>query len=517
MRNFFIYLRLMKKILFFLLSPLIFISARAQDLPKFITDSLETYIQTGIKDWQIPGLAIAIVKDGKVVFMKGYGVQELGKPDRVNENTLFMIGSNTKAFTATALTMLEQRKELSLNDKVSKWIPTFKLQDPLASEEIIVRDLLCHRIGFETFQGDFTYWASNLSRKEVIEKMAHVKAPYPFRTKWGYCNAAFATAGEIIPAVTGQPWEVFVKEKILMPLQMNRTLMLAKEMTTATNAAAPYTLVDGKLVKLQIPLIDNLAPAGTISSSASDMTHWLFAQLDKGKYSGNQVIPAEAITTTRTPQSIMGLDQRDKVSTHFYLYGLGMILNDRAGKLVVSHTGGVDGFVSSVTLVPEEKLGIVILTNTDQNNFFQDLTSEVRDAFLNLPYTGYSKRSLHQVKTNQQIEKKYLDSLKSVIIKKNKPTLDWKAYAGEYSDALYGAISIKLENEKLIIHFSHHPNLTGRLELLEGNTFLCTYSIPTYGVKEIPFKVEGGKVTGLTLRVADFVEFTPYEFVRSPN
>ncbi len=501
----------MKQVSIFLL--VLFVgSANAQ--PSFVKDSLESYIQQGMRDWQIPGMAVLIVKDGQVVHRKGYGVSDVETKKAVDENTLFMIGSNTKAFTATALAMLEQEKKISLDDKVSKWIPYFKLRDENASKLVTVRDLLCHRIGFETFQGDFTYWASNLTREEVIRKMAVVEAPYSFRTKWGYCNAAFTTAGQVIPAVTGKPWEQYIKEKILLPLKMNRTLLLASEMKAATNAATPYTVIHGKLTKLNIPQIDNLAPAGTISSSVQDMTNWLLLQVEKGKFENQQVIPSEAIMATRTPQSIMGLDYRDKQNTHFYLYGLGFDLSDRAGRIVVAHTGGVDGFVSSVMIVPEEKLGIVILTNTDQNNFYQDLTREIRDAYLSLPYIGFSKRSLQRTKANELVEKRNVDSLKALTLVKQKPGVELKNYAGDYKNELYGDVSIKVEKNSLTIYFSHHPQLVGNLELLKENTFLCTYSVPTYGMREIPFQVKNGKVTGFTLRVADFIEFTPYEFTR---
>src|SRR5882757_6030394 len=185
-------------------------------LPSFLKDSLDTYVEHALTDWEIPGVSVCVVKDGKVVAMKAYGVKELGKPDKVDTNTLFMIGSNSKAFTATALAMLDADKKLSLDDKVTKWLPSFKLDNAAAGEQAIIRDLLCHRIGFRTFQGDFTYWTSDLTRKEVIEKMSHIKAAYPFRTTWGYTNAAFLTAGEIIPKATGIQWEDYIKEKIFI-------------------------------------------------------------------------------------------------------------------------------------------------------------------------------------------------------------------------------------------------------------------------------------------------------------
>jgi CubicO group peptidase (beta-lactamase class C family) len=206
-----------------------------------------------------------------------------------------MIGSNSKAFTATALAMLDADKKISLDDKVTKWIPQFKLDNKAAGEQAIVRDLLCHRIGFRTFQGDFTYWTSNLTRSEVIEKMVHIKAAYPFRTKWGYTNAAFLTAGEIIPKATGMQWEDFIKQKIFMPLEMNNTLALSKDFPNAPNKCSAHTMADGKLIKIPFCSIDNLAAAGSIGSSVNDMSHWVIAQLNNGKYGDKQVIPATAI------------------------------------------------------------------------------------------------------------------------------------------------------------------------------------------------------------------------------
>ena len=187
-----------------------------------------------MKAEQLPGLAVCIVKNGKVVLMKGYGVCKQGGNEPVDENTLFMIGSNTKAFTATALAKLDYEKKLSLNDLVTKWLPDFTLDNKMAGEQAIIRDLLCHRLGFRTFQGDFMYWKSDLSRKEVIEKMGQLKAVYPFRTTWGYCNAGFLTAGEIIPRVTGMPWEDYIQgEFFRILLGMTRTLALNRNFPEA--------------------------------------------------------------------------------------------------------------------------------------------------------------------------------------------------------------------------------------------------------------------------------------------
>jgi CubicO group peptidase (beta-lactamase class C family) len=508
---------IMKKLVFIVAFTFYLCTLIAQEskLPVFVADSLQNYISRGMTKWKIPGLSVAIVKDGKVIFMKGFGVTRVGSKEPVNENTLFMIGSNTKAFTSTTIAILQEEGKLSLYDKVHKWMPEFKLRDTLASNDIIIADLMSHRLGFETFQGDFTYWTSNLSRAEVIHKMSLIHALYNFRAKWGYCNAAFLTAGELIPRITGKSWEETVKEKILTPLKMNRTLMLSKELKSASNAAFPYTMVDGILTELPVPDIDNLAPAGSISSCAQDMAIWLLAQLNNGKIDSIQIIPEKAIQAIRMPYSIMGIDPRDKQETHFYLYGLGLVINDRNGKLVYSHTGGVNGFLSSVMFIPEEKTGIVVLTNTDQNNFFQNITDEIRDAFLGLPYQDYSDRSLVAFKKYFDRSKANIDSLKNVVKLLNKPGSPLENYTGTYTNEVYGNIAIKLEKNNLNIHFSNHPNLIGKLEYLKNDVFLCTYSDPAMGIVEIPFRVENDRISGLTLHVADFVEFTPYIFVKN--
>ena len=245
--------------------------------------------------------------------------------------------------------------------------------------------------------------------------MSHIKAAYPFRTTWGYTNAAFVTAGEIIPKVTGMQWEDFLKEKIFTPLGMNNTLALSKDFPNAANKCAPYTMAEGKLVKIPFCSIDNLAPAGSIGSSVNDMSHWVMMQFDNGKYNGQQVIPAAAIAQTRTPASILGNGGTLYNKGHFALYGLGWFLEEYCGRKIVSHTGGVNGFVTSVTLIPEEKLGIIVFTNTDQNCFYEALKWEIMDAYFGNPYRNYSKVYLgfnnQQLSEDQKKDKMLKDSV----------------------------------------------------------------------------------------------------------
>jgi CubicO group peptidase (beta-lactamase class C family) len=507
----------MKKIalLFFIVSIILCfnnINCVAQNNRLFVADSIDNYVNNALNKWQIPGAAVCIIKDGKVVLMKGYGLKETNGKDSVNENTLFMIGSNSKAFTATALAMLDAEKKISLDDKVTKWIPQFKLDNKAAGEQAIVRDLLCHRLGFQTFQGDFTYWTSNLTKNEVIEKMSHIKAVHPFRTNWGYTNAAFLTAGEIIPKATGLQWEQFVTQKIFQPLGMSRTLALSKDFATATNKCSAHTIAEGKLIKIPFCLIDNLAAAGSIGSSVNDLSHWVMAQLDKGKYNNVQVIPTAALAQTRTPHSILGNGGSMYNSSHFSLYGLGWFLEEYCGKKIVSHTGGVNGFVTSVTLIPEEKLGIVVLTNTDQNSFYEALKWEIADAYLDKPFRNYSETYLGYFNAQKKVEDSIHSLMKDSISLNLQAALPLQNYCGKYFNEVYGYMNVVQEKGELKMKFSHHPNMYAKLNCIGGNRFYANFSDPEFSHAIFPFTQQTNKITSVSVKVADFIEYGAYEF-----
>ncbi len=490
------------------------ISTYAQTLPVFIKDSLDNYVNRGMKQWQIPGVSVAIVKDGKTVFIKGYGVREVGKPEKVDANTLFMIGSNTKAFTATALAMLDAQKKLSLNDPVRKWLPDFQLYDPWIAEHATITDLLCHRLGFETFQGDFMFFDTDLNTAEMIERFGKLKAMYGFRSKWGYTNAAFMMAGQIFPKVSGKSWEDYLRENIFKPAGMNNTLAMSSEISKASNRATAHTTIGGPLKVIPYGRLEGLAPAGSISSSAADMARWVTMLLDTGKLDGKVVIPGDAILKTREPQSIIGNGWHMFNRKHFELYGLGWDLHDYEGRQFVGHTGGVNGFVTSVALIPEERLGIVVLTNTDSNSFFEALRNEIQDAFLGLPYRDYSGSYHFFAKRREDSDALRVKQQRDTIAMKPKTDLPLTAFAGTYKHELYGDMTMTLEGNKLVARFEHHKGRYATVEALGKNRFLATFNEAIFGIKVWPFKIEDGKVKSVTVTVADFVEFTPYEFVK---
>ncbi|MCD8741388.1 serine hydrolase [Mucilaginibacter roseus] len=508
----------MKKILLLIITLFLFdniTQAQNANRSKFVTDSLQAYISRALTNWRVPGAAVCIVKDNRIVLVKGFGIKELGLNNKVDENTLFMIGSNTKAFTATAIAMLAADKKLSLNDKVTKYLPDFKLDNKAATELLTIRDLLCHRLGFQTFQGDFTFYNTNLSRSEVMSKMALMKAPYGFRTTWGYTNSAFLTAGEIIPKVADQNWDIFLKEKIFAPLGMNNTLGLSVAMTKAFNRSAGHTIADNRLLAIPYANLDNMAPAGAISSTATDMGKWVMTLLNDGKVGSKQVIAKAAIDATRQPQDIVGTAEHLDGTKNFQLYGLGWFLQDYHNHRLVMHDGGVNGFVSSVTLVPEENLGIVILTNTDQNNLYEALRWEILDAYFKLPYRNYSDAYLKEFRSytaeQQAADKKLRDS----VALNPRPALSLSYYEGKFTNPLYGTVNVERgDNNDLTMRFEHHPKMYARLQPLGANRFYVTFSDPILGKAVFPFTVQSGKVSGFRLKVADFVEMGAYDFKR---
>lgn len=504
----------MKKTSLLLLFSFIYSLSLFAQTSDFVKDSIDKYVHEAMQLWQIPAMAVAVVKDGKVIFSKGYGVREIGKTDKVDENTLFMIASNSKAFTATALCMLEYSKQLSIDDKVLKYFPDFKLFNNFITQEVTIRDMLCHRVGLKTFQGDFTYWQSNLSRKQVIERFGKNKPLYDFRTRYGYCNAGFVVAGEIIPVVTGKSWEEFVRDSIVKPLQMNRTLMLSAEMPKAENVAVPHSPIEGKIATIPFPMIDALAPAGSMVSSVKDVANWLIMQLDTGKFQDKQIVAKQVILKTWAGNTIISTNKSWLYPRQFSLYGLGWVVQDYAGRKMFDHTGGADGFVTSTCFLPEEKLGVVVLTNTDQNTAYLSLRYQIVDAFLKQPYKNYNRLFFAGDKQEQEEEAKRIQSERVKVAQKNKPNLPLSAYTGKYENEVYGSMEIRLEKDQLHAYFSNHPDLVGKLEPQGRNNFLCTFNISTYGIHVMPFEVENSQVKSVSVKVNDFIEYDPYVFVK---
>lgn len=485
--------------------------------PSFILDSLDKYIQRGMEQWQVPGLAIAIVKDGKVIFRKGYGVREINKTEPVDENTLFIIASNTKLFTGTALAKLEYDKKLSLNDKVTKYLPWFRLNDSLSTRLANIRDMLSHRIGLKTFQGDFTFWDSNLPKDSIIWKMRFLKPSGDFRQDFGYCNSAFLVAGRVLEKVTGKTWENYVEENVLRPLGMSNTYMNTANLVIRENIAQPHNNLYGPITTLPFDKVDNLGPATSMVSNVKDLSKWLLLQLDSGRYEGRQVIPWQVLQKTRDINILTGSRRSPYYPTHFRGYGLGLYSTDYNGKQVYWHTGGAFGHVTNVCFVPEEKLGITILTNNDNQSFFEALRYQILDAYLGVPYTDRSKFLLNFFVQNMKVTNDSLAALQARAGKKNTPPYKLEDYTGSYYNTVYGRIVIEKSGDNLLCRFQHHPELIGVMDYMDNNEFRMKYSNAGYGVYPAKFSIKNGKPDGIEIQVNDFLESDAYLFVKDPK
>ncbi len=432
---------------------------------------LDAYILKAMKDWELPGLAVAVVKDDRVVFAKGYGVREIGKPDPVDENTLFAIGSNTKAFTATALALLVQDKKLSWDDHVTDHLKGFELYDPYVTREIMVRDLLSHRSGLGR-RGDALWYGQDYGRDEILRRIRFLKPNSSFRSQYGYQNIMVMAAGQLIPTVTPMSWDDFIKERLFKPLGMVRSNTSVKDLLGVANVAAPHTKRDGKVIAIPYRNIDNIAPAGSINSSVIEMANWHRFQLGNGKFAGKQLLDPAILQVTHDPHIVMPMSPGQKKefpSTHFFAYGLGWVLQDYRGREIIWHNGGIDGMLSQQGIIPEENLGVVVLTNSDTNSLDSALFFRIVDAFLGEPVKDWSKSALERAKAGEAQQAQAEKAVEASRVPNTKPSLDLNAYCGKYENEMYGLAEVRNENGKLIVLINSKP--TGALDHWHFDTF----------------------------------------------
>ncbi len=482
----------------------------------FVRDSLDIYMERERKAWELPGVAVAIVKDGKIIYSKGFGVRELGKSEMVNDSSLFQIASCSKAFTATALAMLQTEKKISLDTNAHALMPNLKFYDKYAQEQITIRDLLCHRIGLETFQGDFLNWDCNLSRADLVARMERHKPVYGLRSKYGYCNLGFLAAGEAIPLVTqGTSWDDFLEQRFFSPLKMGRTSTRYKSISTDANACVPHSWWKEKVQRIAYDNIDQLGPAGSMSSCVKDLSNWMLMQLDSGRFGGKQVVPFSAIQETRRGHTIVNRFSALYPDMHFSEYGLGWFLADMAGRRVIWHDGGAGGFLSTVCLVPEENLGIVVLTNSDNQSFYTALRYQLLDACFGKPYRNISQIYLARFKKGAAEEAKELAGWHASVKKKNTPVVTSDAFVGTYENAVYGTMNASMSAKgQLTLFFEHHPQINAELEYMQDSTYLCSFNTPVFGIKPATVTIKNKTVQSVTIRVSESLDRMPYVFVK---
>jgi len=458
----------------------------AQTPPNAPPADLDAYVTSSMKTFGVPGMAIAIVKDGKILVAKGYGIRKIGDPTPVDEYTMFAIGSNTKAFTTAGLATLIDEGKLSWDDRVYERLPGFVMYDPYVSHEMTIRDLLTHRSGMGLGEGDLLFWPhTTYSREDVIHKLRYMKPQSSFRSHYAYDNLLYMTAGQIVPAVTGTSWDDYIRQHIFAPLGMNHSNVSNSEFKPGDDYAFPHSVVDGKLQVIPFGPLDNAGPAGSINSSAADMARWVQLQLNRGKFTGREghLFSEERSKEMWTPQTILPTGDPPPplaaLKAKFADYALGWALRDYHGRKLVGHTGGVGGFVSRVMLVPEENLGVVVLTNAEEGGAFDSILYHVLDYYFQIPPTDWvtaykavkDKEEADAIETMKKAERSRAAN--------SKPSLPLEKYAGVYNDAWYGPIRIRVENGGLVISFDHSPTMVGDLQHWQYDTFKAHWRVRT--------------------------------------
>lgn len=462
----------------------------------------------------VPGLSIAIVKDDEVVVAKGYGVLEQGKDAAVDEHTVFAIASNTKAFTATLVGMLAAEGALSWDDHVRQHLPTLQTWDEATTAELRVRDLVTHRSGLETWAGDLAWIGSSIDAPTLLTKLPHVKGSTGLRSRYGYSNLMFAVAGAVIEAVSGKSWAEQVKARLLEPLGMERTTVSVSDLSGQDNVAAPHmpATEDEGAPLIVVPYldVDAAAPAAALNSSAADMARWLRAQLAEGRLGDQPVIPPEIVEDLWTPQTVFPAPiGAMRPTQHFLLVGSGWFTYDYGGRRVVTHSGGLPGMTSRVVLVPEERLGVVVLTNSE-TSAATFLGYEVVDAVLEQGPYDYVAMAKERKAAAAEPEAQSAEGAPT------EAALKPEAYAGRYREALLGRAEVEAADGALRLTLPDHGGLSCPLAHHDGEVFDCVWSDPIFGRSEVAFEVEGRKAKGLRFRVRPaFIDPLEYHFTVS--
>lgn len=464
---------------------------------QFEVARLDSFVLDAMKMSKAQGFALGIIKDGNIIFKKGYGTTNSETAQRVATSSLFGIASCSKAFTAAAIALLVEEGKLNWDDRVIDILPSFKLHDPYVTREIRIEDLLCHRSGFDTFDGDLLWYGTKYSREEILKRISLLPLKNSFRMKYGYSNVMYIAAGEVIKAVTGKSWDEFLTERFFLPLKMTSTTTSNVGFENRDDIARPH--LEGK----PEPFInyDNAGPAASINSNIDDLLKWTNMWLNNGAYGEQRILSPAAIYKLTSPHLMLPPPKKTTpLGIHFRAYALGWFLNDYNGRLIVRHDGGLPGYLSRILLVPEEKLGIVMLTN-DMSWINEAVSSHLLGLFMNIApertledlakiFDHYKKQT--EQETADRVSKRVLDTNHS---------LDLSEYAGSYSDKMYGDVRVELKDNSLFFEMLPTKELfCGELEHWHYNTFRVVLNDPYLPFGLINFELdENGKVAGFKI------------------
>ncbi|MBA3969093.1 MAG: serine hydrolase [Gemmatimonadetes bacterium] len=465
----------------------------------------DDYVQNAMREWKVPGVALAIIRGDSVVLAKGYGVRTLDRPEAVDANTVFAIGSASKAFTATLVGMLVDEGKVKWDDPVTTHLPGFQLYDPYVTRELAVRDLLSHRSGLA--RGDLLWYGTTNDASEILRRVRFLKPSWSFRSQYGYQNIMYVAAGQIVANKTGKSWDAAVRDRLLVPLGMTVSNTSTHPLRTLPNVASPHADIEDTVRVISWRNIDNAGPAGSINSSANDMTRWVRFQLDSAKVGRKQLVSTAAFTETHTPHVVIRRDSTAREAnpfTHFSSYGLGWSLADYRGRELVHHGGNIDGMSALVALMPGEDIGMVILTNMNGSGLPTVLMRRAFDALLGAPPRDWSAELLRLRDRTLARAKETERKREAERVKGTRPSLPLSAYVGTYADSMYGEAKVRKENGRLVVEFG--PSFVGDMEHWHFNSFRTRWRDRSRGKGWVNFTIgSNAKVRQMEIEnIADF-------------
>ena len=474
---------------------------------------IDAYIDAALKAWKVPGIGLAVVRNDSVVYARGYGVRDVGRPDAVDGRTIFAIGSSSKAFTAAGVAMLVDDRKVSLDAPATTYLSGLQMADPYVTRELTVRDLLAHRSGLA--RGELAWYGSGFDRDEIVRRVRFLQPTWSFRSQFGYQNIMYIAAGQVIAKVGNTTWDDFTRDRIFVPLGMTSSSTSVAALRGQTNLASPHAEANDTV--RAIPAwrnLDNAGPAGSINSNAVDMAQWVRLQLGRGSVGGRRLISERMIDEMHTPHTIVPLDtgaRNFNRETHLQAYGLGWFVQDYRGRLVVQHGGNVDGFTALVGMMPEENMGVVILANMNGTGLPTAIMNKLFDLHLKAPPRDWSAEMRKRTEASMARARAAQQRAEAARVPNTKPSLPLAAYAGTYVDSLHGEVVVREATGKLSLSFG--PNWSGDLAHWHFDTFRTRFDTPVFGAITATFRLDAAaKVDEVQLDLAG-----PMTFKRRPE
>lgn len=471
-------------------------ATHAQQQPDL--DSLDAYIARAVKALDQPGLAVGIVKDGNLVWSHGYGKLDLAKPEPVTANSVFYCASISKAFTACAIGLLVDEGKLSFDDPVRKHLPWFKTPDPYVTEHMMISDLLCHRSGWITFDGDLLWYGTGYTPREILDRHGREPFTYEFRNEFGYSNLMLIAAAQVVEAASGMTWDQFITTRIFKPLGMDRSRVETADLSTMSDVALPHVRKgqDPSAPQKSMPYqaLKGADGACGVLSTVVDLAKWDAMWMNEGKVADKPFISEETFGTLTAIHLTMG-GRRDGAA-------LGWFVEENHGETVITHSGGMPGFILNHAVVPDKDLAVIALGNGESYSVFA-VTNEILDLYLGDGKADPVADMLPRLKKRDEREAKRRADRVAAHVLKTKPSLPLIDFAGTYSDKIYGDATVVQKDGKLTLSFLPAPELfTGALDHWHFDTFQWNHADPFLEPGYITFQFDGNhKVSGFKVEL----------------